>query len=132
MLEFLEAAADWADRHERDVVFVRDDVWSAIIRLRDGRGAFQATVDAPPKRRVGRPKKGEITDYRDTVFSAMESAVSLRLEERHCGKNGKAAKGGGNRCILKGDSEADQDHRPLIENFARTVERNEMWSEIDI
>lgn len=48
MSEFMNAAADWADRTGSDVKFARDEYegWFALICMTDSRGPFSAMVNA--------------------------------------------------------------------------------------
>lgn len=71
-MEFLEAAADWADRRHVDVKFARDEYegWFAIISLSDSRGTYSKAVNA-----ISRGPKEPETKYQDRVNAMMSAAV---------------------------------------------------------
>jgi hypothetical protein len=103
---FMDIAADWADRHDRDVIFVRDyedganpekakPKWFCIIRMRDARGPYQAEISEKPqngKKCVDgeKPRKETDAEYRERMIDRLEAAVREAMKKRRFYQPSKA------------------------------------------
>lgn len=76
---WFDHAADWADRHDKDVTFARDEYegWFATVHFADASGPYSATVDQFRKK-----QKESGPSYRDRVFDAFRSAVEEAYRKR--------------------------------------------------
>jgi hypothetical protein len=94
--QFMEVAADCAAVRKVDCVFARDEMgeWRAIIRLKDGKGAFEATfgevnnekkiddgVDAKGKKKTKSVKLSD-DEYFDAVRKVLTTACARAREAR--------------------------------------------------
>lgn len=75
---FLTAGADWADKSEIDVIFLRDDNdWTACIRCSDTDGPFCVYVAM-----MDRCSGEHVADFRQRVFRNLSDALRAKREER--------------------------------------------------
>ncbi len=93
-VDFFDVAADWADRKDRVMVFMRDDdgaeegpAWWAVITMRDGRGPFQIEVKQMfiNTQKLDGEKKRRETDeeFTDRVTAKIENAVREAIKARN-------------------------------------------------
>lgn len=78
-MNFMDAAANWADRRAVVVKFQRDeyDGWFAEVHLRDSMGDFSAIADAIAKK----PRENN-DDFQARVDEYMARAVARATERR--------------------------------------------------
>jgi hypothetical protein len=93
MVDFFDAVANWADAKDKDVIFVRDFddedessglAWWAIVKMRDGRGPYQAEIKAMKQIKRSRKDKdgNEIPPETDEQFQErVEKKISMHVFE---------------------------------------------------